>query len=245
MEGKVVAITGAASGVGLATAHLLASRGASLSLADVQADALKAAVKSIQEANPDSKLHSQAVDVTDSKSVNEWHDAILKHYGHLDGAANIAGVLDIGKKIVETEDEAWERVLNVNLKGVFFCLRAQLQRIESKGSIVNTASTAGLHASPTLAAYGASKAGVINVTRSAAREVGRKGIRVNCIAPGALETPMSRKSGLNAAEFLKRVPLEQRIGQPEEIASLIAFLLSEESSFTTGAVYTSDGGFSA
>ena len=158
MEGKVIAITGAASGIGLATAHLLAARGASLSLADIHSDTLDAAVKSIQEANPGTKLHCQIVDVADSKRVNQWHDAIIEHYGHLDGAANIAGILgDLGKKIVEMEDDAWEQTLDINLKGEFFCLRAQLQRIKNEGSIVNAASIAGLVATPTLAAYGASK----------------------------------------------------------------------------------------
>ncbi|KAL8830475.1 MAG: hypothetical protein Q9191_001406 [Dirinaria sp. TL-2023a] len=248
MEGKVIAITGAASGIGLATARLLAARGASLSLADVQSGALEEAVKSIQEATPDTKLHSRALDVTDSKSVNEWHDAIIEHYGHLDGAANIAGVIgEIGPKIMDIKDEAWERTLGINLKGVFFCLRAQLQRIENEASIVNAASIAAFNACPSLAAYGASKAGVVSLTKTAAKEVGHKGIRVNCIAPGPIQTPMTNSEGnpLSKEQYLKRVPLLERFGQPEEIAKLIAFLLSEESSYTTGAVYTSDGGYAA
>lgn len=248
MEGKVIAITGAASGIGLATARLLAARGASLSLADVQSGALEEAVKSIQEATPDTKLHSRALDVTDSKSVNEWHDAIIEHYGHLDGAANIAGVIgEIGPKIMDIKDEAWERTLDINLKGVFFCLRAQLQRIENEASIVNAASIAAFNACPSLGAYGASKAGVVNLTKTAAKEVGHKGIRVNCIAPGPIETPMTsnKDNPLQKEQYLKRVPLLERFGQPEEIAKLIAFLLSEESSYTTGAVYTSDGGYAA
>ena len=156
LEGKVFAITGAASGIGLATAHLLAARGASLSLADVRSDALAAATDSIQKATPSAKLHSQTVNVADSQSVNEWHDAIIKHYGQLDGAANLAGILSY-KKVEEMEDDDWDKVLNVNLKGVFCCMRAQLQRIRGKGSIVSAASVSGLQGSPSLAAYCASK----------------------------------------------------------------------------------------
>ena len=158
MEGKVIAITGAASGIGFATARLLASRGAMLSLADVHSEALESAVKSIQEATPAAKLHHQVVDVSDAKSVDEWLDAIVKQYGRLDGAANIAGIIgEMGKKLVDISDEAWDKTLDVNLKGVFFCLRAELRKIQDKGSIVNAASVAGFKPSPGLSPYGASK----------------------------------------------------------------------------------------
>lgn len=157
LEGKVFAITGAASGIGLATAHLLAARGASLSLADINSDALSAAVESIQTATPSAKLHHQTVNVTDSRSVDEWHDVIIKHYGQLDGAANLAGVIGAWKKIEETEDDDFDRVIGVNLKGVFNCIRAQLQRIKGKGSIVNAASVAGIEGATLLAPYCASK----------------------------------------------------------------------------------------
>jgi len=157
LEGKVFAITGAASGIGLATAHLLAARGASLSIADIQSDALSAATESIQAATPSAKLHHQTVNVADSRSVNEWHDAIIKHYGQLDGAANLAGIIGTWKRIEETEDDDFDRVISVNLKGVFNCVRAQLQRIKGNGSIVNAASVAGMEGAATLAPYCASK----------------------------------------------------------------------------------------
>lgn len=169
MEGKVVAITGAASGIGLATAHLLAARGACLSLADVRTESLESAVKSIQEATPAAKLHHQAVNVVDSKSVNDWHDALMKHYGRLDGAANLAGILGDNGKIVDLEDETWEKVLDVNLKGVFFCIRAQLRKMvegEIKGSIVSAASIAGLHGAAGISHYSTSKVRVKGSTET-------------------------------------------------------------------------------
>lgn len=157
LGGEVFAITGAASGIGLATAHLLAARGASLSLADIQAEALAAATRSIRTATPSAKLHYQTVNVADSRSVDEWHDAIIKHYGQLDGAANLAGIIGTWKRIEETEDDDFDKVISVNLKGVFNCVRAQLQRIKGKGSIVSAASVAGMEGAAALAPYCASK----------------------------------------------------------------------------------------
>ena len=157
LEGKVFAVTGAASGIGLATAHLLAARGASLSIADVRSEPLATASESIQKATPSVKLHSQVVNVGDSRSVNEWHDSVIKHYGQLDGAANLAGIIGTWTKLEELDDDTFDKVINVNLKGVFNCIRAQLQRIKGKGSIVSAASVAGLFGAPTLGPYCASK----------------------------------------------------------------------------------------
>lgn len=159
LEGKVFAITGAASGIGLATAHLLAARGASLSLADVRSDALSAATESIQKATPSAKLHSQAVDVSNSQSVNEWHDTIVKHYGQLDGAANLAGIFGRYSKVEDMDDDLWDKVISVNLRGVFCCIRAQCQRIKGRGSIVSAASVAGMYGTPQHGAYCTSKVG--------------------------------------------------------------------------------------
>ena len=161
LEGKVFAITGAASGIGLATAHLLAARGASLSLADIQSDALTAATQSIQTTTPSAKLHHQTVNVADSHSVNEWHDAIIKHYGQLDGAANLAGIAGGWRKVEEIEDDYFDKVIRVNLKGVFNCIRVQLQRIKGKGSIVSAASVAGIQGAPGIAPYCVSKVSMV------------------------------------------------------------------------------------
>ena len=154
-----MAITGAASGIGLATAHLLASRGASVSLADVQADPLSAVVSSIQKSTPKARVYHKVVNVAKPDEVASWLDETVKQLGGLHGAANLAGVLGAAgvKKISEMEDKEWDFVMDVNLRGVFNCIRAELQRMGEGSSIVNAASVAGLKGYPKGAAYSTSK----------------------------------------------------------------------------------------
>lgn len=213
-KGKVIAITGAASGIGLATAQYLAVRGATLSLADIKEEALKSAVASIKAVAPTSKVLITAVDVSKPREVREWISGTVKQLGKLSGAANLAGV--IGKSIglvgvADLEDAEWEMILDVNLKGVFYCLRAELNAIEDGGSIVNASSVAGLkgfskyvhsalvslHQCFVLmyrenswievkfrnAAYVASKHGVVGLTRAAAKECSDSNVRINAICP--------------------------------------------------------------
>ena len=183
LEGRVIAVTGAASGIGFATARLLASRGASISVADVRQEALDAAVAELKKSDPNVKIHAKAVDVRKGQEVGEWLDEAIKHLGPLNGAVNLAGVLDSGKDIVNTTDEDWDFTMEVNLKGVFNCIRAELQRMDKDASIVSTSSVAGLRGTANSAAYSTSKHAVIGLTRCAAKEVGTRNIRVNCIAP--------------------------------------------------------------
>lgn len=183
--GKVIAITGAAQGIGLATAQLLASRGASLCLADVQEAALEREAALIAE-KYSVDLITCLVDVREARTVDAWIDKAIQHFQRLDGAANLAGVIgkNLGKTPVSEQDEDdWNFVLGINLTGVMHCLRAQTRVIEKGGSIVNAASIAGLIGRPKSAAYAASKHGVIGLTRSAAKECGKDSIRVNAIAP--------------------------------------------------------------
>jgi NAD(P)-dependent dehydrogenase (short-subunit alcohol dehydrogenase family) len=184
LEGKVIAISGGASGIGLCTARLLASRGAKVSIADVQEDLLKEAVQQIEEAGGD--VIAAQTNVTDRRQVEKWIEETVSRYGRLDGAANLAGVVGktIGVTAVEDiDDDDWNFVLGVNLTGLMYCMRAQLKKMEANGSIVNAASVAGLMGRPQNAAYAASKHGVIGLSRSAAKETGSRGIRVNAIAP--------------------------------------------------------------
>jgi NAD(P)-dependent dehydrogenase (short-subunit alcohol dehydrogenase family) len=249
LKGKVFAITGAASGIGLATAHLLASRGAALSLADMQEAVLRDVAADIS-AKYQVEALPFAVDVRKTASVDAWIADTVAKFGHLSGAANLAGV--IGKSIglrglKDLEEEEWEFIIGVNLTGVMHCMRAQLQSIEEGGSIVNAASIAGLMGRANNAAYTASKHGVVGLTRSAAKEEGHRGVRVNCIAPGRIETPMTTASlvtdtGAAAKETDSLVALG-RVGKVEEAASLIAFLLGDESTYITGAAYSVDGGW--
>lgn len=185
MAGKVIAITGGASGIGLATAKLLASRGASLSLADVSEEGLNAALKMIRSEH-DIEIMTVALDVRKPEHVNAWIKETVSRFGKLDGAANIAGVIpkNIGQGgIAEVEDEEWAFIIGVNLTGVMHCMRAQIRSIADGGSIVNAASIAGLQGRPNNAAYSASKHGVIGLTKSAAKEIGHRGVRVNSFAP--------------------------------------------------------------
>ncbi|OQV10586.1 hypothetical protein CLAIMM_14563 [Cladophialophora immunda] len=243
---KVIAITGAASGIGLATALYLAVRGASISLADNRREPLDEAVELIRKAAPDAGVLAQVVDVTKSADVQSWISNTVQRFGRLSGAANLAGVVgkSIGRVGVANYDEdEWDFVINVNLKGVFLCMKAQLQAVESGGSIVNAASIAGVRGLPNNGAYVASKHGVVGLTRAASKECTETEVRINVICPGTIDTPMSAKSSVDPNWKMERPATLKRKGQPEEAAALVAFLLGDESKFITGAVHSIDGGW--
>lgn len=186
LKGKVIAITGAGSGIGLATARECAARGASLALCDISQETVDKVVSEIKTAGVE--VIGTQLDVSKSDAVDAWISQIVSHYGRLDGAANVAGVGGPPKEnlianITDTSNDRWDFILGINLTGLFYCLRAQLRVMQRGASILNVASIAGLRGSPGLAAYGASKHGVVGLTRTAAKEVGPKGIRVNALAP--------------------------------------------------------------
>ncbi|KAI9720435.1 MAG: hypothetical protein M1812_002941 [Candelaria pacifica] len=190
LSGKSIAITGGASGIGLATAIQLLQLGAHVSICDNQQKSLDSATETLKTTITNSKTNSKflasQVDVRSSNSIKDWLSTTIKEFGKLDGCANLAGVIGPGigiTGITELEDEEWDFIIGVNMTGVFNCLRAQLRVIEEGGSIVNASSIAGLIGMPKNAAYTASKHAVIGLTRTAAKEVGHKGIRVNAIAP--------------------------------------------------------------
>jgi len=246
-QGKVIAITGGASGIGLALAYYLAARGATLSIADVRQGPLDTAVAEIKEAFPHAKLHSQVVDVTKPDQVSFWIKAVVKEFGSLYGAANLAGVIGKGigiKRITDLDDDEWNFIMGVNCTGVFNCLREELKVVEKGGSIVSAASIAGLIGFDKNASYVASKHAVVGLTRSAAKEVGEREVRVNCICPGVISTPMvaaaDETSNLAAPSTPSAI---KRRGKPEEVAALIAYLLGPESTFTSGVAYSIDGGW--
>jgi len=191
MEGKVIAITGGASGIGLATAKLLASRGAKLSLADVQESALQEAASSIKSAGH-GEVHTCVVDVRKAESVEAWVKQVIDTFGQLDCCANIAGVFRAGTSIEAENENTWDFMISVNLTGVMHCLRAQLPHMKKGGSVVNAASILGIYGAPGSASYVASKHGVVGLTRSAAKDVGKRGIRVNCFAPCVFLTTLPR-----------------------------------------------------
>lgn len=184
-SGKVIALTGAASGIGLETAKLLAASGAKLSIADVREGPLHAAASELEKGGKGEVL-ATVLNVTDASQVKNWIQETVKKFGKLDGAANLAGVIPAGmgkERVEEVTDKDRDFVIGVNLTGVKNCMRDEIGNMNEGGSIVNAASIAGLQGFSKNSAYVASKHGVVGLTRSAAKEVGDRAIRVNCIAP--------------------------------------------------------------
>lgn len=184
MDKKVIAITGGASGIGLALAKLLSSRGTLLSIADLQEEHLTKAAESIRATG--GKVMTYALDVRKPDEVDAWLDATIAEYGQLDGAANLAGVIGPNMykhTITQLGNDEWEFVMGINATGVFNCLRKQLQVIVDGGSIVNAASVAGLRGTVKSAAYSASKHAVVGLTKCAAKDSGARNVRVNAVAP--------------------------------------------------------------
>ncbi|KIL90571.1 hypothetical protein FAVG1_06304 [Fusarium avenaceum] len=246
LKGKVYAITGGASGIGLATAQVIAQRGATVSIADVDAAAMSSATAYFEEQGIEALV--SRVDVSQRSEVESWLDATVKKYGRLDGAANVAGI--IGKHhglraVADLEDEEWHKIIAVNLTGTMYCLRAQLNRIVDGGSIVNVASIHGIKGFAKHGAYDASKHGIVGLTKAAAKENGHREVRVNAVAPGAIYTPLMKKAWdmHNRPEDAKfdEPTAFQRQGTSEECANVIAFLLGPESTFVSGSVYEVDG----
>ncbi|KAJ5814249.1 uncharacterized protein N7503_000999 [Penicillium pulvis] len=241
LKTQVFAITGAGQGIALATARLLASRGASVSLADMNPNTLAEVEKEFQ--GNDWPILVTVVDVRKRKDVDDWISATVQKFGRLDGAANVAGI--IGRQIfkaqvTEIEDDDWEMVMSVNVTGTMNSMRAELKHVVDGGSIVNISSQDGSRGVARCSAYCTSKHAVLALTRCAAREYGSRGIRVNTVGPGATKTPLF-DSVVQGNPPPPAVALE-RYGEPEEIAYAIAWLLGPESKYTTGELFRIDGG---
>lgn len=248
-ENKVVLITGAASGIGRASALLFAREGAKLLLSDVNDAGGKDTVAMIEAAGGTAAY--QHCDVTSAESVTALVAAAVSHYGGLQYAVNNAGIAGTFQNpIAETEEHVYDAVMAVNVKGVWLCLKAQVPAILASGggSIVNLASVAGLIGAPGGAVYAASKHAVIGLTRSVALEYARQGLRVNAICPSYIETPMvTNLSDVDPKmeERTRKASPMKRLGQPNEVAEAIVWLCSEKASFINGTTLALDGGLTA
>lgn len=244
-ENKVVLVTGAASGIGRATAVRLAEEGAQLLCADRNLPGAEETV---------GKLGGAAVawllDVADSASCIKALEETVARFGRIDALANVAGIGGFGHA-AEMDDAAWQRLIDVNLTGVFLMTRAALPHLQkTRGNVVNIASAAGLVGVPYGVAYSAAKSGVVGITRSIAVEYATRGVRVNAICPGAVDTPLIA-GGFDAISdvephlFERLTPLLGPMAQPEDIAAAVAFLASDDARFVTGAILAVDGGQTA
>jgi NAD(P)-dependent dehydrogenase (short-subunit alcohol dehydrogenase family) len=248
LENKVAVITGAKSGIGLATALRFSEAGCKVVLADVNDSHEEVAVIA---ANGGEAFFVRT-DISNENSVRELISQTIARYGRIDILVNNAG-LELAKNAPETTAEEWDRLMGVNLKGVFLCSKATVMQMRQLGGgvIVNVASELGLVGAPGIAAYCASKGGVIQLTKAMAIDHAPDNIRINCVCPGPINTPLLDRIIANSPDCEKErqitgeKTLLKRLGEPREIANVILFLASEESSYMTGSVVVADGGLTA
>lgn len=241
LEKQVAVVTGAGKGIGKAISLKLASLGASIALIGRNIDNLNVVKSQIEESGAKAKCYS--VDVRNSENINETVDQVLTDFGQIDILVNNAGVTRDGL-FMRMKDEDWDMVLDTNLKGAFYFSRAVVRPMMKKrsGCIINISSIIGLTGNAGQANYSASKSGLFGLTKSLAKEVASRGIRVNALAPGFIQTEMTDELNDKIKEQLKsEIPLGY-FGQPEDIAGVVGFLSSSESRYITGQVLTVDGG---
>jgi len=244
-RGKVALITGAAAGMGLATSRAFAEAGASVVMADFREELVQAEARKLAEAG--SKVVAVGCDVSDDAQVQRMVERAVAEHGRLDAAFNNAGVMARIAHTADSTAEEWDRVIGINLRGVWSCMKYELQQMERQGSgcIVNNASVGALTGNPGIGSYIASKHGVIGLTRTAALEYIKKGIYVNAVNPGLIDTRIARDvvSGDEHAynDIANSVPIG-RAGRPEEIASVVLWLCSPGASYVVGQAITADGG---
>lgn len=252
LKGKSIIITGAAMGLGLATAKELASLGANLTLVDFNKKSLETAVKELKKEYPSVKIVSVVGDASKEEDVQKYVDQAVKEFGRIDGLYNNAGIEGRQAPMTEYDISVFRRVLDINVLGVYLGMRyvVPVMQKQKYGRIVNVASVGGLRGVMNQVAYVASKHGVSGMTKNAALEYGRDGIITNAIAPGAILTPMVAEAFRQVnpedpkkaeTDYAQRNPTK-RLGLPQEVAKVVAFLLSEDASYVSGQTIAIDGG---
>lgn len=251
LQGKVAVVTGGASGIGKATAERFLEEGAKVAIVDISEQRGQEALADLKSAGHDPLL--AAGDVTNAADVNRVVNEIIDHFGRIDILFSNAGILIEGT-IEEVTEEEWDRTMAVNVKGAFLMAKEVIPHMlkQGKGTIVNNASCSGLVGDREAIAYNTSKAAVVNMTRCLALDYALKNIRVNCVCPGEIETPMflqeAATRGISPDEHRKDISTYHpigRLGRPKEVADAVLFLASDDSSFITGTAFSVDGGFTA
>jgi len=250
LEGKVAIVTGAAMGMGQATAVLFAEAGAKVVVADFNEEKGAETVAAIEAAGGDAFFVK--VDISKSDQVKALVDATVAKYGRLDVAVNNAAITPDNALASEFDEDYWDRLMSIDLKGTALCLKYELQQLIKQGdggSIINISSVSGFRPQPGNIAYVSAKHAVVGMTKVAALENGAANIRVNSVAPGAIDTPMIRGAleaiGSTEAEFAPQLSLLGRFGQPREVAQASLWLASEQSSYVTGTTIHVDAGYTA